>query len=236
MLSTSRVWGRYRFVGVAFAWQVISGCTSSGTASVPTFVGDLPDLGAASSAYGGAMRDFTRDLEAWSARAGRPASAEALIGPMFLRSSPLHAIPAASDTGVEADYQRLDVRFAHLQERGDSLRRASVAAREQVLAWLGRAGTPVADSVASFRAPIYPPQPADSGRGAAARMVKCALITVSVLPSKEGVRVCVLKEKQCTRMPADAIGDAWWAVRCLQSCFDYIGWVPSRGGFTIGAS
>lgn len=137
---------------------------------------------------------------------------------------------------VQAPAQCLDVRFASLVERADSLRRAAVAAREQVLAWLQRAGTSTGEAREAFRAPVYPPPPADTGRGAVALQVMCALITVSVLPSKEGVSVCVLKEKQCTRMPADGFGDAWWAVTCIRSCFDYIGWVPKGGGFTVGAS
>jgi hypothetical protein len=223
------------------AWCLISislllpACNGPGPRSTPDFVTNLPLLAAVSSRQDSALTVFTRDLEAWAAQAGRPSSAEALIGPMFLRSSRLHSLPAAADTGLEAAYQRLEVRFAELLSSGDSLSHAADTAREQLLAWAGREATPAGERSEEFRTPIFPPAPYDPGRGSVARMVKCALIKVSTLPNKEGVSICVLKEKICTRMPADTWGDAWWAVRCTFSCFDYIGWVPERGGFDIGS-
>ena len=233
--SVCRAWRRLALRGSVLLLSIV-GCRASSPDVVPDVVARLPQLGAASSAYQSAMRDFTRDLENWAVRAGHPASAEALIGPMFLRSSPLHAMPAAADTGLEGDYQRLDLRFADLLDRGDSVRHAASVAREQVLPWLQQHGTAAGERTESFRAPVYPPPPTDTGRGTVALQVKCAMIKVSVLASKEGVSVCILKEKRCTRMPADNIGDAWWAVTCLMSCFDYIGWVPAGGGFTVGAT
>jgi len=212
---------------------LLAACGSPPVAKVPDFVTGLPGLGAASSRHDTTMRAFLSDLESWAARTGQPSSAEALIGPMLLRASRFHAVPAASDTGLEADYQRLDLRFASLLQEGDSLRHAADAAHDRLVGWLAREATAAGESVDSFRSPVFPPSPADPRRTAMAG-VKCSLISVSVLPSKEGVHVCVLKEKVCSRMPADDVGPAWWQVRCIQSCFDYIGWVPEGGGFTIG--
>ena len=223
------------------AWWLISfslllpACSGPGPRSTPDFVTNLPLLAAASSRHDSALTGFTRDLEAWAAQAGRPSSAEALIGPMFLRSSRLHSLPPAADTGLEAAYQRLEVRFEELFATGDSLSHVGDTVRAQLLEWAGREAKPAADRSEELRAPIFPPAPYDPGQGGVARMVKCSLITVSVLPSKEGVSICVLKEKVCTRMPADTWGDAWWAVNCIFSCFDYVGWVPEGGGFTIGS-
>jgi len=76
--------------------------------------------------------------------------------------------------------------------------------------------------------PIFPPPPNDS-LGIARLAVKCALITVTVLPSREGVRICTLKKKMCTRFGPDL-----WKVGCNYNWFDYIGWVPAGAGFTIG--
>jgi hypothetical protein len=221
----------------SLAWGILllAGCNSSKPGKVPDFVARLPLLGAASSRHDSAMGVFERDLEAWAARAGRPSSAEALIGPMFLRNSRLHSLPSAADTGMEASYQRLEVRFAELLASGDSLSHAADTAREQLSEWAGRQAKPAGERTAEFRTPIFPPTPYDPGRGAVALLAaKCPVITVSVLPSKEGVSICVLKQKICTAMPADTWGDAWWAVACTNSCFDYIGWVPDGGGFTIG--
>jgi len=217
----------------AAAVLLVVACGAPPSGKVPDFLASLPSLGTASARYDSAMSTFTGDLEAWAVRAGRPTSAEALLGPMLLRTSRFHSVPATSDTGLEADYQRLDLRFAALLDQGDSLRHAADTAYDQLLAWAGREAEPAADRTDSLRSPVFPPPPNDPGRGTVA-MVKCSLISVSVLPSKEGVHVCVLKEKKCTRMPADEIGDAWWLVRCVQACFDYIGWVPEGGGFTVG--
>lgn len=214
---------------------LLSACAGSGNESVPDFVAQLPRLGAASSRQDSAMRALARDLEAWAARAGRPAAAEALLGPMLLHSSRHHGLPSPADTGLEASYQRLEARFAELLVRGDSLSHAAEAAQAQLVAWAGRAATPAGDRTDQFRTAVFPPAPDDPGRGAVAQAVKCSVITVSVLPSKEGVRFCVLKQKICSRMPADDIGDAWWQVQCIQSCFDYIGWVPEGGDFTVGS-
>lgn len=214
---------------------LLAGCGAPKSGKVPAFISDLPALGAASGRHDSAMSAFMQDLEAWSTRAGRPSSAEALIGPMFLRSSRYHAVPPAADTGLEAEYQRLDSRFADILARGDSLRHAADSGRQLLVEWAGQQKAPTTERTQFFRAPIFPPAPIDTGRGAVALQVKCAAITVSVLPSKEGVSICVLKQKVCSRMPSDTWGDAWWAVRCEMSCFDYIGWVPSRGGFSIGA-
>ena len=212
----------------------LSGCKRS--ASVPDFVTGLPVLAAASARHDSAMQSFTRDLEAWARQDGRPTSAEALIGPMLMRSSRLHSMPAAADTGIEAAYQRLEVRFAELLASADSLRHAGDAAREQILAWAGRAATPAGERRDAFRTSIYPPTPGDPKQGTTVFAgVRCAVISVSVLPSKEGVKICVLKQKLCTRRPADDIGPAWWEVTCIQSCFDYIGWVPEGGNFTVGS-
>lgn len=220
---------------LAAAILLLPGCNRPAPGTVPDFVASLPQLGAESSRHDSAMASLARDLEAWATRVGQPASAEALIGPLFLHSSRFQHPPAASDTGVEADYQRLEVRFAELLATGDRLGHAADSAYEQVLAWAGREATPAADRTETLRRSVFPPVPDDPGRGTVMGMVKCALITVKVLASKEGVSICALKEKQCTRMPADDIGGAWWAVNCLYSCFDYIGWVPAGGGFTVGA-
>jgi hypothetical protein len=233
MFSVAR---RLRAVPTALLCALTSLSACNRAEPVPEFVSNLPSLAASSSQHDSAMEAFTRDLEAWAAQAGRPSSAAALIGPLFLRSSPLHSMPAAADTGLEAAYQRLEVRFAELLRSRDSLSRAGEAAREQVLAWAEREATAAGEHGEEFRTPIFPPAPYITGQGGTvAAAVKCSLITVTVLPSKEGVRICVLKQKLCKRMPADDIGDAWWMVTCLQSCFDYIGWVPEGGGFTIGA-
>ncbi|MGE0556083.1 MAG: hypothetical protein AB7R55_21855, partial [Gemmatimonadales bacterium] len=152
---------------------------------MPDFVAGLPALGAASSRHDAAMTAFVRDLEAWAARAGQPSSAEALIGPMLLRTSRFHAVPPASDTGLEADYQRLDLRFAALLDQGDSLRHAADAAHERLVEWVAREAAAAGDSVQTLRSPVFPPSPSDPGRAAMAG-VKCSLISVSVLPSKEG--------------------------------------------------
>lgn len=223
--------------GWSLAWAIllVFGCTGSEARGVPDFVTDLPRLGDASSKQEGAMRDFYRDLEAWAARAGRPSSAEALLGPMFLRSSRFHSRPSAADTGLEAEHQRLEFRFAELLARGDSLGHAADAAHARLVEWTGRVATPAGESTEQFRMAVFPPPPADPGRGAVALQVKCSLITVKVLPSNEGVSICWLKDKVCTRMPADDIGGPWWSVVCIQSCFDYIGWVPKDGGFTVGS-
>jgi len=221
---------------LSWAILLLAGCTGAGTSKVPDFIAALPSLGAASARQDSAMREFARDLEAWSVHAGRPSSAEALIGPMFLRTSHLHSAPPSADTGLEAGYQRLEVRFAELLASGDSLSHAANRARDQLVEWTGRKATPLEEYTDRFRAAVFPPPANDPGRGAVALKVKCTMISVTVLPSKEGVRICVLKEKRCTRMPADEFGDAWWSVQCIQSCFDYIGWVPEGGSFTVGAT
>jgi hypothetical protein len=211
---------------------LLAGCSDSVAGEPP---GDLPVLGAASMQHDSATSAFHRDLEDWAARAGRPSSAEALVGSMYLRSSRYHDLPPAADTGLEADYQRLEVRFARLLSTGDSLGRIADSVHDELLDWAGREATPAPDQTTMLRSPIFPPPPDHPGRVSVIPLVKCALVTVSVLPSKEGVRICVAKQKICSRMPGDSWGDAWWAVTCIQSCFDYIGWVPEGGGFTIGA-
>ncbi len=216
----------------AVVMLLVAGCAPK-SSNVPEFLEKLPALGAVSSQHDSAMKAFMRDLESWSAQAGRPSSAEALIGPLFLRASRLHAAPPATDTGLEAAYQRLEVRFANLLAQRDSIQHAANTAREQLLAWASKNATRVADGTETFRAPIYPPAPIDTGRGSVALQVQCALITVTTLPSKEGVHICVATRKNCSQMPPDEFSDAWWLVTCDQFCFDYIGWVPARGNFSI---
>ena len=211
----------------------VAGCNAPKSSKVPEFLENLPALATVSSRHDTAMKAFMRDLESWSAQAGRPSSAEALIGPLFLRASRFHTMPPATDTGLEASYQRLEVRFASLLAQRDSIRLAANSERDQLLDWATKNATRVADSREQFRAPVYPPTPSDTGRGSVALTVQCQLITVSTLPSKEGVHICITTGKRCTQMPSDAFGDAWWLVNCDQFCFDYIGWVPEKRSFSI---
>ena len=196
--------------------------------SVPPFIEQLPELGRASAMQDSAMRTFARDLEAWSVRAGRPTSAEALIGPLFLRVSDMHTEPTATDTSVDAGYQRLEVRFARMLHTRDSVHTAVRVARDSLTAFLKTHGVQAASRTDSVFSPIFPPELDDSTRAALRLGMKCALITITVLPSKEGVRICVLTFKTCTSRPGTG-----WVTTCAHSCFDYIGWVPERGDFSI---
>lgn len=191
----------------------------------------LPILARASAAHDSAMHAFATDLEAWSVRAGHPSSAEALVGPMMLRGASGHAMPPGSDTGVVADYQRLEVRFAALMRTRDSLRLAIDSARASVerivFAQAKRALTTRTDSVLT---PVFPTAIDDSNRFAPRKPQKCAIITVETLPSHEGVKICVLAIKNCSRYP----GSDLWITACAYRCMDYIGWVPDGGPFSIG--
>lgn len=199
--------------------------------SVPPFIEQLPELGRASVMQDSAMRTFARDLEAWSVRAGRPASAEALIGPLLLRVSDMHTEPTATDTSVDAGYQRLEMRFARILRTRDSLRAAARVARDSLTPFLESNGERAGVRTDSIISPIFPPGLDDSTRVALQPGMKCPLITVKVLPSNEGVEICVLSFRKCTRVP----GSNFWNTSCAHSCFKYIGWIPEGGDFTIDA-
>ncbi|MGH7559899.1 MAG: hypothetical protein ACRENB_02660, partial [Gemmatimonadales bacterium] len=93
----------------------------------------LERLAAAGARHDSAMRAFARDLEAWSAKAGHPEPAEALLGPLFLHPPRNHRPVLASDTGIVADYRRLEARFAELLATRDSLRQAALAWRDPLV-------------------------------------------------------------------------------------------------------
>lgn len=218
-----------RRFAVAIAIVALAACDKSTQPSVPSLLTDLPALASASAARDSALRTLAQGLERWSAQAGRPMSAGAMIGPLLLRSGDrFHTTPAASDTGLEAEYQRLENRAAHFIQLNDSVGRAANEAHTQLEEFTAREATRAGTRADSFHVPIFPPPPNDS-LGVARLSVKCALITVTVLPSKEGVRICTLKQKICS-----FAGPAMWMATCNYNCFDYIGWVPEGGGFTIG--
>lgn len=218
-----------RVTPLSLAMILLIACSGSDRSRTPSFLADLPALGLASTARDAAMQTLARDLEHWSTRVGRPSSAEALLGPMVWRGASFHPAPSAADTGVEAEYQRLELRVANLLRLDDSLSRSAHVVHGELQRWSSGEAIPSGTSTEQFRAPVFPPTIGDSA-SVAALTVRCALITITVLPSKEGVRICILKQKLCTRLP-----DNLWAVQCTQNCFDYIGWVPAGGGFTIGA-
>jgi len=105
--------------------------------------------------------------------------------PDFLASLPsLGTASARYDSAMNTFTRDLEAWAARF-DQGDSLRHAADTASDQLLAWAGREAEPAADRTDSLRSPVFPPPANDRGRGAVA-MVKCSLITLSVLPSKEG--------------------------------------------------
>ena len=215
-----------RRIAVAASLFFLLSCNANDR-SVPAFLEGLPELGRASAQQDSTMRAFARDLEAWSVRAGRPASAEALIGPLFLRVSEVHAEPSATDTSVDAGYQRLEMQFARILHTRDSLRTATNAARDSLTRFLESNRERTTQRRDSILSPIFPPDAYDSTRFALRLGMKCPVITVKVLPSKEGVEICVIMSKVCTRVP----GSDFWNTSCSWSCANHIGWVPEGGDF-----
>ena len=215
-----------RRIAVAASFFFLLSCDGDDS-STPAFLEGLPELGRASAQQDSTMRAFARDLEAWSVRAGRPASAEALIGPLFLRVSDVHTEPSATDTSVDAGYQRLEVQFARILHARDSLRTAANAARDSLTRFLESNRERTTQRRDSILSPIFPPDPNDSTRFVLRLGNKCPVITVKVLPSKEGVEICVITFKHCVRNPGSGI----WSSTCAWSCVTHIGWVPEGGNF-----
>lgn len=201
-------------------------CSTSQTRANFEALDNLEALANASSAYDSAMSTFLLDLEKWSVHAGRPSSAEALLGPLFLRGGALHMPIKARDTSVVSEYQQLEIRFAGLLARRDSLHRATMTARERVLGWARANGQPAASDTTRFVSPVFPPDIGDSTR-AAAKGSRCSAVYISVLPSKEGSRICFLTEESCAN---DYTFDPpRWMRNCYYDhCFNLIGWVPKQ--------
>lgn len=108
-------------------------------------------------------------------------------------------------------------------------------ARDTLLAWARANAKPAESESERFGSPVFPPDAGDSTR-TVVRKAKgtCALISISVLPSKEGVRICFLTEKLCAN-DYNFVPPRWMTNCFYGNCFNYIGWVPETTNLQIRA-